>query len=180
VRLSHSDVLGRHLASVRSASVACRAPASTVAKLASHRRVVTSYFRNSTLPASGLQYQPPVTVAGIFQPTAKTQTRANVSESAPRWAPLGERWFADLCFFGDARAGLVSNAHAVLDAHVFGDTFEASLEAFRSWDTVRLTIGVQALTAIFALSSRGIVYESVGNRWVVGANCEPEYEDTNS
>ncbi len=66
--------------------------------------------------------------------------RPSVTET--RWAPLGERWFADLCFFGDARAGLVSNAHAVLDAHVFGDTFEASLDAFHSWDTVRAMVEV--------------------------------------
>ena len=54
-----------------------------------------------------------------------------------RWASLGERWFGDLCFYGDARAGLVSNAHAVLDPHVFGDAFEASLDVFRSWDKAR-------------------------------------------
>ncbi len=71
-----------------------------------------------------------------------------------RWAPLGERWFGDLCFYGDARAGLVNNAHAVLDPHVFGDAFEASLDAFDSWDKV----GRRCLHCIKRLSEAEVAW----------------------
>ena len=50
---------------------------------------------------------------------------------------MGQIWFADLCFLIDVRAALVLNAGAVIDAHVFGDAFDGTMDLLEAWDTVR-------------------------------------------
>jgi hypothetical protein len=54
---------------------------------------------------------------------------------------LGQTYFADMCFYLDVRAALTLNSAAVLDAHVFGDTFDGSMDALQAWDTVRAGMG---------------------------------------
>ena len=53
-----------------------------------------------------------------------------------RWEALGERWFGNLCYFDDIRKALTDNPHTILDAHTFGEVFEATLDAFGNWDQV--------------------------------------------
>ncbi len=53
-----------------------------------------------------------------------------------RWEALGERWFGNLCYFDDVRKALTDNPHVMLDAHTFGEVFEATLDAFGNWDQV--------------------------------------------
>ena len=63
--------------------------------------------------------------------------RADIAAFIHRRHTLGQTYFADMCFYIDMRAALTLNFGAVLDAHVFGDTFDGSMEAFQAWDTVR-------------------------------------------
>jgi hypothetical protein len=53
-----------------------------------------------------------------------------------RWEALGERWFGNLCYYEDVRKALTDNPHAMLDAHAFGEVFEAMLDEFGSWNQV--------------------------------------------
>ena len=50
---------------------------------------------------------------------------------------LDERYFGELCFYTDAHDALLRNAAALLDAHAFGEAFDATLEAMDAWKTVR-------------------------------------------
>ena len=75
-----------------------------------------------------------------FAPVQHHTGKATRAEPAPltrRWHTLAQTYFGDMCFYFDVRAALVLNSGAILDAHVFGDTFDASMDAFKAWDTVR-------------------------------------------
>ena len=52
-------------------------------------------------------------------------------------ALLDERYFGELCFYSDVKDALTRNKAALLDAHAFGEAFDASLEAMDAWKTVR-------------------------------------------
>jgi hypothetical protein len=52
-------------------------------------------------------------------------------------ALLDERYFGELCFYIDAHDALLRNGAALLDAHAFGEAFDATLEAMDAWKTVR-------------------------------------------
>ena len=42
-----------------------------------------------------------------------------------------------MCFYHDMRVTLTHNPTAWIDAHGFGDSFDASMDALKAWDTVR-------------------------------------------
>ena len=42
-----------------------------------------------------------------------------------------------MCFYSDAHDGLLRNKAALIDAHAFGEAFDASLDAMDAWSTVR-------------------------------------------
>ena len=67
---------------------------------------------------------------------------------------LGQTYFADMCFYLDVRAALTLNSAAVLDAHVYGDTFDGSMDALQAWDTVRDGIEGQCTRSRFRVRFR--------------------------
>ena len=52
---------------------------------------------------------------------------------------LDERYFGELCLYSDAHDALLRNEAALLDAHAFGEVFDATLDAMDAWTTVRRT-----------------------------------------
>ena len=73
----------------------------------------------------------------VKAPNAAPRRTSRRSRMTRSFVPLDERYFGELCFYIDAHDALLRNEAALLDAHSFGEVFDASLDALDAWKTVR-------------------------------------------